>query len=88
MAGEDFVHVRLSPAGEKMAGKGGVVRITKGRCSFEFKVGVSQRVTSAYEWNTLLKSVRFQGEPVFEETTAPTSDEPAGAGFDSKKENE
>ena len=31
MAGEDYVHIRLSPAGEKLAGKGGQVQIVAGR---------------------------------------------------------
>ena len=77
MAGEDYVHIRLSPAGEKLAGKGGQVQIVAGRCSFIFKVGVSQRVTSAYEWNKVLKNRCYQGQPIFEVTAAPTANEPA-----------
>ena len=78
MAGEDFVHVRLSPAGEKMAGNGGQVRITKAHCSFLFKAGQSQRITRAYDWNCVLKDHQFEGQPIFEETAAPTDNEPAG----------
>lgn len=77
MAGEDFVHIRLSPAGEKMAGKGGQIQIVAGRGSFIFKIGVSQRVTSGYEWNKLLKNRSYQGQPIFEVTAAPTANEPA-----------
>lgn len=73
MAGEDFVHVRLSADGERMAGAGKQVRIVRGRGHFLFKVGEAQRVTRAYEWNVLLRHDRFEGRPVFE--LADTTDE-------------
>lgn len=66
MAGEDFVHVKLSAAGEKLAGEGKQVRLLHGRAHFLFTVGQSQRVTRAYEWNVLLRNEVFEGEPIFE----------------------
>jgi hypothetical protein len=80
MAGEDFVHVELTAAGAKMAGAGKQLRVTVGRSSFLFKVGESQRVTRAYEWTALLKQKHYQGQPVFQISTAQTMQSPATTG--------
>src|SRR5690242_19564453 len=66
MAGEDFVHVRLTAAGEQLAGKGSYVRICAGRCDFTFKVGETQRVTRAYESNKILRHEQHKGQPFFQ----------------------
>ncbi len=64
MAGEDFIHVQLSPAGEKRAG-GAPIRIAVGRRVFVFKAGEAQRIDKSYEWGTLLSNEHYQGEPMF-----------------------
>ena len=66
MAGEDFVHVKLSAAGEKLAGEGGTVQIANGRSHFTFKSGEAQRIARAYDWNHFLQHERVGGEPLFE----------------------
>jgi len=66
MAGEDFVHVKLSAAGKKMAGEAGALRLVVGRGHFFFQGDEVLRVTRAYEWEVLLKNETFQGEPMFE----------------------
>ena len=77
MAGEDFVHVRLTAAGEQMAGAGGYVRIAAGSCDFTFRPGQTQRVTRAFDWNKILRDERFNGQPVFEIVATPENEEPA-----------
>ena len=76
MAGEDFVHVKLSAAGKKMAGEAGVLRLVVGRGHFLFKGDEVLRVTRAYEWEVLLKDETFQGEPMFELAEQPAADHP------------
>jgi hypothetical protein len=76
MAGEDFVHARLTAAGEQMAGKGAYVRIAVGRCDFTFKPGQTKRITKAYEW-PLLKSESYKGQPIFEIVLTPENEAPA-----------
>jgi hypothetical protein len=65
MAGEDYVHVKLSAAGERLAGEGGTIQLATGRSYFKFKVGEPQRVTRAYEWEVVLRNERYEGEPIF-----------------------
>jgi len=77
MAGQDFVHVQLTAAGAQMAGKGGYVRITRGRCEMTFSVGQAQRVTRAYDWNKVLSGVHFKGQPVFEIVPDASGNAPA-----------
>lgn len=77
MAGEDFVHTRLTVAGEQLAGKGGYVHIVAGRCEFTFKVGSTQRVTRNYEWNKILKTETYKGQPVFEIVPNAENEAPA-----------
>jgi hypothetical protein len=71
MAGEDFVHVKQSAAGEKLAGDGKQVRISHARVHMTFKVGETQRVTKAYEWNHILRHKTDGGEAIFETVDAP-----------------
>jgi hypothetical protein len=73
MAGEDFVQVKLSAAGEEMAGSGGTLSISKGRRSFTFKAGVVQRIERSWEWNMVLSGETFQGSPIFEIAGAPAA---------------
>jgi hypothetical protein len=68
MAGDrkDFVHVKLSAAGEKMAA-GAPLGIANARSHFEFRPGVAQEVTRDYEWNAFLsREIDSDGEPIFE----------------------
>lgn len=62
----DFVDIRLSAAGVKLAGEGGVVRFANGRRHFEFAAGVVQEIERSYEWNALLRHELVGGEPIFE----------------------
>jgi hypothetical protein len=66
MAGEDFVQVKLSAAGEAMAGAGDTLSISKGRRAFTFKKGVAQRIEKSWEWNMVLSGETFAGKPIFE----------------------
>ncbi len=62
---KDFVKVRLSAAGEKLA-DGGPLTIANARSHFTFKAGEVQEVTRAYEWRAFLSQETFNGEPIFE----------------------
>ena len=66
MAGEDFVHVRMSAAGERMAGEGKRIQLVRGRRSFIFVAGEVQRVERNYEWVILLSDRKHEGELIFE----------------------
>jgi hypothetical protein len=63
----DFVDIRLSAAGLRMAGADGRVYWANGRRHFEFKGGDVQEVERSYEWNHLLRHERFEGQPILEE---------------------
>jgi hypothetical protein len=70
MRGEDFVHVRLSAAGEKLA-DGAPVHIGGGNYHFTFHPGESQRVTRAFDWVRVLSNEQIDGEPMFELAEPP-----------------
>lgn len=63
MPPEDFVDVKLSPAGEALAA--GCMRIHGGNYEYCFLPGESQRL-SAGEFAARLSSARHNDEPVFE----------------------
>jgi hypothetical protein len=63
----DFIVVRLSPAGVRMAGDAGTVGWANGRRHFHFVAGEPQEVERSYDWYHLLRHETFQGEPMFEE---------------------
>jgi hypothetical protein len=63
--GEDFVHVKLSAAGEKLAGSN-PLRVVTGTKDFTFKAGEAQRVTRAFEWERVLSQQYRDGECLFE----------------------
>lgn len=63
MPPEDFVDVKLSPAGEALAA--GCMRIHGGNYEYCFLPGESQRL-SAGEFAARLAPARHNGEPVFE----------------------
>lgn len=64
MTREDFVAVRLSPAGEAAAA-GGVLRLAGGVYEFEFRAGEVRQVTRG-EWEGILSRETAGGEPLFE----------------------
>lgn len=66
MKNSDFINVKLSAAGERLAGEGKSVRINTSRREFAFEVGKAVRIERSYEWNKLLKDDKFEGEPIFE----------------------
>ena len=70
----DFVQIRLSEHGRRMAGEHGVVRWANSRRHFEFQAGIPLEVERSFEWNHLLKHELFHGEPILEEVL---EDEPA-----------
>jgi hypothetical protein len=63
----DFVNIRLSEAGLKMAGAAGTVGWANARRHFHFVAGEAQEVDRAFEWNHLLKNELFEGQPILEE---------------------
>lgn len=63
----DFVNIRLSAAGLRMAGTPGTVGWANGRRHFHFKAGEVQEIERAFEWIYLLANERFEGEPILEE---------------------
>ena len=65
MRGEDFVHVRLSEAGERIA-DGAPVHIGGSSYHFTFQPGEAQRVTRAFEWERVLSHEQINGELLFE----------------------
>ena len=65
----DFITVRLSPAGLRMAGEGQRVGWANGRRHFHFIAGEKQEVERSYDWNHLLRHEKFEGEPILEEVT-------------------
>lgn len=76
-AGEDFVHVKLSPLGEKLAGEHEMV--VSDHSVFRFKAGETQRVTRAFDWEKVLKNQHQDGEPLFMLADAPAPDVQAPA---------
>lgn len=75
MVESDFIEVRLSAAGVKFAGDGGVVRVNASRRDFAFEAGKPQRVLKAYEWSHILAPMQCNGEPIFEIVTeAPAAE--------------
>jgi hypothetical protein len=73
----DFLNVRLSEAGKRMAGEHGVVRWANGRRHFTFKAGEAQEVERSYEWNHLLRHEVFEGQPILEEVPEEEGELPA-----------
>ncbi len=65
MAGDDFVMVQLTGAGEKHAGAG-PMGVSAGNRYFVFKPGVPLRVEKSYEWRAVLRNYRHNGENLFE----------------------
>jgi hypothetical protein len=66
MAGEDFVAVKLSAKGEKIA-KGTPVTIVDGQHTFVFNPGETQEhITKAFDWEQVLSKQFADGEPLFE----------------------
>ena len=63
----DFINIRLSAAGLRMAGEAGTLGWANGRRHFAFKAGEPQEVERSYEWNHILRHEMFEGEPMFEE---------------------
>ena len=66
----DFVNIKLSAAGLRMAGEAGVIGWANGRRHFKFMAGEEQEVERSYEWNHILRHEKFQGEPILEEVPA------------------
>ena len=66
----DFVMIRLSEAGKRMAGEAGTVGWANGRRHFHFVADVPQEVERAFEWNYLLRHEMFAGEAILEEVPA------------------
>ena len=69
----DFVSIRLSEAGKRMAGEAGTVGWANGRRHFSFKAGEEQEVERSFEWNHLLRHERFEGEAILEEVEPITA---------------
>ena len=63
----DFITIKLSATGIRMAGEAGVVGWANGRRHFHFKVGEAQEVERSYEWGHFLQYEKFEGQPIFEE---------------------
>jgi hypothetical protein len=63
----DFVTIRMSAAGVRMAGEHGVIRWANGRRHFAFEAGKEQEVERSYEWNHILRHEMFEGQPILEE---------------------
>lgn len=72
---KDFVKIRLSAAGAKLAGAG-VLRVHNAHGNHAFKAGQVVEVTRAYEWNKLLSQEKIGSDPIFE----IVEDKPAAAG--------
>jgi len=64
-AGSDFVQVRLTELGTKLA-EGNCVRVHSGPHDFVFKPGEIQRVTRAFDWERVLQNQLIDGQPLFE----------------------
>lgn len=78
MAGEDFVHVRLTKAGETFSG--GCLHIGGGNYHYDFKPGETKRVTRAFDWERVLKNETTpDGEPLFELATGKEKKEGSDA---------
>lgn len=71
MAGEDFVHVKLSKKGEEMAGGGELVVCN--HLTWRFRAGQAQRVPRAFDWNQVLSKEMIGGEPLFEISEKPAA---------------
>ena len=63
----DFVDIRLSAAGKRLAGDHGVVRFANSRRHFEFRADQVHEVERSFEWQGLLRHERYQGEAILEE---------------------
>ena len=64
---EDWVKVRLTAHGAKLAGDG-VLRVID-RATFEFTAGEVKEVTRAVDWQLVLSKQFIDGEPLFELVT-------------------
>jgi hypothetical protein len=63
----DYVEIRLTAAGEKLAGGDkGALTYSNRHMHYTFRPGEAQEVVSAYEWTKVLSNVRIGGELVFE----------------------
>ena len=80
MAGDDFVMVRLTSAGEKHAA-GAAMGVSAGNRYFVFKPGVPLRVEKSYEWRAVLSRYKHLGEHLFElaPAAAPTAEKTIAA---------
>jgi hypothetical protein len=66
MAREDFVTVRLTEHGERMA-QGKPVSVAAGQHNFVFQPGeVRDDITRAFDWEKCLKDLRVNDELMFE----------------------
>jgi hypothetical protein len=70
MAGEDFVEIKLTLHGEKIAG-GTKLEVCDGGRHFVFTPGGTVKVTRSFEWERILKDHKIDGEPLFEEIETP-----------------
>ena len=65
-ARQDFVKVKLTALGERLAGEGELL-VIEGRHEFTFKAGqVRDDITRAFDWDKVLKTQNRDGEPLFE----------------------
>lgn len=62
---KDFVKVKLSAAGERLA-DGAPLSIANARWHFTFTPGESVEVTRVLEWESFLALEALNGEPLFE----------------------
>jgi hypothetical protein len=65
MAGEDFVEVKLTAHGEKIA-NGAPIAVCDGGRHFQVAPGSTLRVTRSFDWERILKDHRIDGEPLFD----------------------
>jgi hypothetical protein len=61
----DYVTVRLSEVGKKLAA-GGTLEVTTSTHRFIFRAGEDQEVTRAFDWERVLAKKSADGEPIFE----------------------
>jgi hypothetical protein len=65
MAGEDFVEIKLTAHGEKVA-DGAPLQVCDGGRLFAIAPGETLRVTRAFDWERILRDHRIDGELLFE----------------------
>lgn len=84
MAGEDFVHIRLTKVGAKL----GAVGVHTSRLSYHFEPGKTYRVLRAFDWEQVLSQRQVEGEPMFELAPAKKEMTPAADVAEKKTEGE